>query len=208
MTEPAVVTENPVESRRTQLLDAAASVFAAKGFQRATMREVADEAGVAPGTIYLYFRGKRDLILGLADRIFGAAIDESLARFAHLDIEASIYTIMLEQIRFARRHRALLQALIPEIWIDAELQERFMEAIVAPLLATTSAYLKQREDRGEIRPYSPQTVVQAMAGALLLATILQMASDQAMLQARRDEDVVAEMASLFTHGLLADAARA
>ncbi len=56
-------------ARRTQILDAATRVFASKGFNRATIRDVARDAGVADGTIYNYFANKTDLLFGLLDRL-------------------------------------------------------------------------------------------------------------------------------------------
>jgi AcrR family transcriptional regulator len=58
-----------VAARRTQILDAATQVFARKGFNRATIRDVAKVAGVADGTIYNYFANKTDLLFGLLDRL-------------------------------------------------------------------------------------------------------------------------------------------
>ena len=56
-----------IVARRTQILDAATRVFASKGFNRATIRDVAQAAGVADGTIYNYFANKTDLLFGLLD---------------------------------------------------------------------------------------------------------------------------------------------
>jgi TetR/AcrR family transcriptional regulator, fatty acid metabolism regulator protein len=51
------------EQRRREILGAAVEVFARKGFAEARIREIATAAGVAEGTIYLYFQGKDDLLL-------------------------------------------------------------------------------------------------------------------------------------------------
>src|SRR5207249_11783913 len=48
-------------TRRTQILAAAAGVFARKGFDRATVTEIARAAGLAEGSIYNYFRSKEEL---------------------------------------------------------------------------------------------------------------------------------------------------
>jgi len=58
----------PPEVRREQILDAAARAYTDKGVWSATMSDVADEAGVAKGTIYLYFDSKEKLLAGLQDR--------------------------------------------------------------------------------------------------------------------------------------------
>src|SRR2546428_8876258 len=50
-------------ARRTQILAAAALVFARKGFDRATVTEIARAAGLAEGSIYNYFRSKEELLV-------------------------------------------------------------------------------------------------------------------------------------------------
>jgi len=65
------------KSRRIQA--AASSVFRDKGYEQATMREVAEAAAVATGTLFLYARDKRDLLLWIVnedlDRITAAEIE-------------------------------------------------------------------------------------------------------------------------------------
>ena len=52
-----------LEFRTSEILEAARVVFAQQGFNHSTMDDIADAAGVAKGTLYLYFPSKRDLFL-------------------------------------------------------------------------------------------------------------------------------------------------
>src|SRR5437660_12011340 len=74
---------SPAGGKRERILDAAVRVFAEKGFFGAKVSEIAREAGVADGTIYLYFKSKDDLLISLfedrMERINGALRSE-LAR--------------------------------------------------------------------------------------------------------------------------------
>ena len=51
------------------ILDAAIRVFAEKGFHRARISDIADAAGVADGTIYLYFDNKEHLLLSIFEAV-------------------------------------------------------------------------------------------------------------------------------------------
>src|SRR6516225_12225102 len=51
--------------KRERILDAAIKVFAAEGFYNAKVSQIAQAAGVADGTIYLYFKSKDDLLIQL-----------------------------------------------------------------------------------------------------------------------------------------------
>lgn len=58
----------PRSERRAQLLEAAQSVFVARGYHAAAMDEIADRAGVSKPVLYQHFPGKLDLYLALLDR--------------------------------------------------------------------------------------------------------------------------------------------
>jgi len=54
-------------NKRTLITDAAVEVFAERGFHQARISDIAKRAGVADGTIYLYFRNKEDLLLSMLE---------------------------------------------------------------------------------------------------------------------------------------------
>lgn len=54
------------ERRRQQILSAAKSLFAKRGFHQTTMEEIANEAELSPGTLYLYFKSKDELFAELS----------------------------------------------------------------------------------------------------------------------------------------------
>jgi AcrR family transcriptional regulator len=61
--------EREKERRRQQIMVAAKKVFTDKGFNKATMDDIAGEAELSPGTIYLYFKNKEELYASLSLRI-------------------------------------------------------------------------------------------------------------------------------------------
>src|SRR5436190_12719396 len=83
--------ESQRQDKRARILEAAVRVFADRGFFNATVAEIARAAGVADGTIYLYFKGKDDLLLRLFDEKMAelhqsarAALDEEQGAPARL----------------------------------------------------------------------------------------------------------------------------
>jgi len=57
------------ERRRQQIMVAAKRVFSVRGFNKATMEDIAKEAELSPGTLYLYFKNKDELFSSLSIRI-------------------------------------------------------------------------------------------------------------------------------------------
>jgi TetR/AcrR family transcriptional regulator, fatty acid metabolism regulator protein len=68
---------NKSSDKHHRILDAAVKVFAEKGFFQSKVSEIAREAGVADGTIYLYFKNKDDLLIS----IFEVKMQEVISRF-------------------------------------------------------------------------------------------------------------------------------
>jgi len=62
------VTEAHLEARRSQILDAAWTCFARKGYHQATMQDICQESGLSPGAIYRYFESKEAILKAINDR--------------------------------------------------------------------------------------------------------------------------------------------
>jgi len=70
--------EREKERRRQQIIVAAKRVFSEKGFNKSTMEDIASEAELSPGTLYLYFKNKEELYASLSLRIL---------QFLHIRVE-------------------------------------------------------------------------------------------------------------------------
>lgn len=108
--------QRETRDRRMQILEAAVTLFAERGYQRATVKEIAARAGIAPGTIYLYFRNKRELLLALAETLFRRAAENLLASGSERDVESHLALVLRDRLRFVRENQELLRALATEIW--------------------------------------------------------------------------------------------
>jgi AcrR family transcriptional regulator len=73
--------EREKERRRQQIIVAAKRIFSEKGFNKTTMEDIAKEAELSPGTIYLYFKNKEELSVSLSLRI----LQYLHLRVAHVD---------------------------------------------------------------------------------------------------------------------------
>ena len=71
--------------KRDAILRAAIDTFAARGLFNAQVADVARAAGVAAGTVYLYFRGKDDLLISIFEKTMKEAIAAGRESIASLD---------------------------------------------------------------------------------------------------------------------------
>jgi len=75
----------PEADKRVLILDAATRVFAERGFFGAQVADIARRAGIAAGTVYLYFRSKDELLINVFDRTMQDAIREGREALATID---------------------------------------------------------------------------------------------------------------------------
>jgi AcrR family transcriptional regulator len=147
-----------IKARRAQILDAAAEVFAEKGFARATTKEVASRAGVSEGTIYNYFGSKEDLLIGLMNRLGDIQLrrmhftpdqlDQALKQDAHDFLQGVLRT----RHSFVARSKTILGALVAEMLINREFAEHYYEQTLLLYSESLAQHLQARIERGEIRP--------------------------------------------------------
>ncbi len=100
------------DETRSRILEAALSVFRERGFEKATMREIATEAGVAVGAAYYYFDSKDALVLAFYER---AQFEMHPAIEAALDdantLKERLRIIISAKINYFTPNRKLLGAL-------------------------------------------------------------------------------------------------
>src|SRR3954453_12024126 len=123
--------------RKAQILDAATTVFAQRGFHRTTIRDVAKAAGVADGTIYNYFDNKTALLLGIMDRLNETERrDEDMARADYMDMREFTRQYVRQRMGFVGQEGAqVFQIVLSEALVDADLRELFMQQVFEPTFA-------------------------------------------------------------------------
>jgi len=100
------------DETRGRILEAALSVFRARGFEKATMREIAAEAGVAVGAAYYYFDSKEALVMAFYERSQREMQAEIVAALDHAKtLDARLRAIISRKFSYFAPNRRLLSAL-------------------------------------------------------------------------------------------------
>jgi TetR/AcrR family fatty acid metabolism transcriptional regulator len=148
-------TAAPALDKREAILKAATHVFAKHGFFQSQVADIAREAGVAAGTVYLYFRSKDDLLVSLFERTMREAIAEGRAALEGVaDPRERLTRIARLHLERLGRDRDLAVVFQVELRQSTKFMERF-----------SSTYL--RDYLGQIR----DTIAQGQAGGRFRADI-------------------------------------
>lgn len=133
------------ERRRQEILGAARDVFSAKGFNSATMEEIASKAELSPGTLYLYFKNKEELHTSLSIDILsylGAeiskvvdqdiSVEEKIGRFRDVFIDVYDYDSSILINLFHLQSGETLRNLSDEVMAELKkYSSRAHQAIIA-----------------------------------------------------------------------------
>lgn len=158
----------PVLDKRAAILDAATAIFAKRGFFGSQVADVARAAGIAAGTVYLYFRSKDEILTSIFDRTMQDAIDEGRAALA--DVGDPVERLRrIARMHFTRlgRDRNLAIVFQVELRQTTKFMERFSTTGLRDYLAVIQQTIEDGQARGLFRTsVNPRTASKVFFGAL------------------------------------------
>ena len=186
--------------REERILDSAAAVFARKGFHQATIREIAETADVADGTIYNYFDNKYDLLVAIMGRI--AELEQlpgELAQALQGDVRDFLVEAFRDRLDRIAQGEEMLKAVIPEVFVNQELRDRFYGQYVLRISSLLEQYVQAQVELGRIRQVETPLAVRLVQGMFIGILFLRILGDAPL----RDgwEDVPETFAALVYDGL-------
>jgi TetR/AcrR family transcriptional regulator len=176
MTQPLDFQDQPrwqrrPTERRREILDAAAMVFGAHGFDAATIAEVAEGAGVSPGTVIHYFGSKAALFKSvMEDRLaFGIEEDEALL-IAHRGSYAELLSLLLVRM-WERMNRPGTAELILVGMAQSSSAPGAYETVSGEMVSRCPRLLRgvlqAGIDAGEFRPLDVEKTAKVVAASVL-----------------------------------------
>ena len=186
-------------NRKREIIDAAASLFAEKGFHRTTTKDIADAAQVSEGTLYNYFESKDDLLLGIMDQLSDLPVmGDHLEDGAMPDPRDFLLEMMRQRREMIDENSAMLQSVLSEILVNPELCKRYYQELIIPTESVLVRHIKARVDQGQLRLISPDHMTHILLGLMMGLFVMEVLGDT-MIQ--RDWDALSQLVvSLFIDG--------
>lgn len=158
----------PAADKREAILKAATQVFARNGFFQSQVADIARAAGVAAGTVYLYFRSKDDLLVSLFERTMREAIAEGKAVLQGVaDPRERLTHIARLHLERLGRDRDLAVVFQVELRQSTKFMEHFSSTYLRDYLGLIRDTLAQGQAAGQFRPgINPTIAAKIFFGAL------------------------------------------
>ncbi len=161
-------------ARRAAILAAALEEFAARGFAATRLDDVARRAGVAKGTIYLYFRDKeslfQELVRAMLSPLVGAIEAAPLRDLPIRAVVEMIVDVFVNEI-YATRRKDVIRLIIAEGPRFPKLAEFYYREVIARVLPVVRARLALAVERGELAHDALARFPQLLVAPCLLAII-------------------------------------
>jgi AcrR family transcriptional regulator len=189
------------EFRCSGIEDAAIAVIARRGIDHATVQEIADEAGIAKGTIYVYFHDREELLSRTANRAFDRLLTElepafdSAAPFAE-----QLMAVVLLQLQFFEENAALFRATMALSRRENEVHKNESTGSHRRYLERLEAMFTTAKKRGELRDYDPRAIAAVYRDCLRGVLIRRLEGKS---RASRDDEA-AFVVSILLRGIQAD----
>jgi TetR/AcrR family fatty acid metabolism transcriptional regulator len=185
-----------------KIIQAATKVFAKKGFYNAKVADVAKEAQVADGTIYLYFKNKDDLLISILEAsmdTFVAAVVESMEGVQ--DPVEKLKRFIALHLDLVRQHQDTAQVLQIELRQSSKFMKEYAATKFREYLSLISGILEDGKKSGVFKEIvNPFIVKRAIFGA-----IDEMALEWVLMKKKKYtmDEVADQLCAMFIDGLKA-----
>ncbi len=193
--------------RTREILAAARRVIDQRGLEAVTMEEIAEAAGVAKGTIYLYFQGKDDLIQALISQVGERLVLDLEAIMGRPDSpREKLRQVVAMLLDYLRRERVLFPVYArgsPRWGKPQEGRGGHLQELEEKVQALLTRLFKEGIEAGQFKQANPRLLTFLLRGLVRAVGYYQMAEGQ--------EEVIQEslpvLCSLLASGLMRPAAR-
>ncbi len=189
------------EQRRQSLIDSATAVFAERGYDCATTREVAERANCAEGLIHRYFNGKRGLLLAILESRATQVVEDFVGALPDRDtLEEEIEKVILWHLDTMWERRDFMRVAVSQAAIDSEIGRTINEGIHNERVRLTKEKLDRHKRSGRIRSgVDLEAIAQTITGiGFALGFSFQVSLGQDRVLARR---IAVEAAGTLSHGI-------
>lgn len=150
-------------SKRQAIIEASRKIFATKGYEDTTIAEIAEDAGIAVGTVYLYFRNKREIYTSVSlDQMVALAAVMEDPRIVTLPFEQVPRAIIETIFRICHQNGRLMSLFKVDIQSQEEIQQhKTAEAVITNALDN---FLRQAIAQGQLASFDTEMYAKILFG--------------------------------------------
>jgi AcrR family transcriptional regulator len=162
------------------ILDAALKIFEQKGFNAATTNEIAKEAGIAEGTIFRYFKTKKDILrkilvkaIEVMSPIVVAKPIEMLSNIEGKSEKEILRALLKERLSFVSMQLPIIKTVFAEALIHDDVRQTLLDNIILKIKPRFNDFLDKMITNGKFRNVDTECALRLFIGSLLILPLYQ-----------------------------------
>jgi AcrR family transcriptional regulator len=187
---------------RTRILQAAQRLFASKGFDGTTTRDLAQAAGVAEGTLFRHFPNKKAILVEVATSGWVEILTDLLTELSEMGSYKAVAQVMRRRMWNFQKNADLMRVCFMEVQFHPDLRDRIQLEVITKMTDVGEAFFQTAMDKGIYRKMDAKLVAKVFLGMFAIAgfsnnTIIEPdASPQQM------QEMAEGLADIFLNGVL------
>lgn len=170
-----------LSEKEEKILNAAISIFSEKGFSASTTNEIAKKAGVAEGTIFRYFKTKKDILRGIliqmiqiiGGKVVMKPIEKILADAKDKDMKTLLKEIFYDRMELMDSIFPMTRIIITEALYHEDVREAFYQNVISKAVDVFESIYDNMVENGQIREGLQSRAVMRSAVGNMFIMILQ-----------------------------------
>ncbi len=161
--------------KEQRILKAAIAVFSEKGYNASTTSEIARNAGVAEGTIFKYYKTKKDILHSIlihfinafGSRVIFTSIEKILENADKKELRSLFKELLYDRLKLAESLFPLARIVISEAMFHEDIREALYQSVLPKGISMISAAQKKMMEKGLIRSdVAPTTMLRTTIGCI------------------------------------------
>jgi AcrR family transcriptional regulator len=188
---------------RTRILQAAQRLFAAKGFEGTTTRDLAQTAGVAEGTLFRHFANKKAILVEVATSGWVDILTDLLTELSEMGSYKAIAEVMRRRMWNLQKNADTMRVCFMEVQFHPDLRDRIQTEVIDKMTAVAEAFFQTAIDKGIYRQMDAKLGAKVFLGLFAIAGF----SDSTLIEPNASPQEMQKMAEgladIFLNGVLA-----
>ena len=162
--------ENSMTEKQLSILISAIELFSEKGYEATSTSEIAKNAKVAEGTIFRYYKTKRDLLFAIPSvlsksSLFKIFLDDfsEILNDDHINFETFLRKVILNRRRFVSENAPILKVIIQEVPFHPELRQKILNTVIFPSVNKFTTIIDKFKKQGDIIDIPSSSIVNLIA---------------------------------------------
>lgn len=191
------------EDTRSRILRSALRLFAARGYEATTTKDLAQAATVSEGTLFRHFDTKKSILIEVATLGWVDLLTDLLTELSEMGSYKAVAQVMKRRMLRMHENADLFRVCFIEAQFHPELRDRIQSEVIEKMTDVAEAFFQTAMDRGIYRRTNPKIVAQVFLGMFAIAGF----SEDTIMSPQSSPKAMQEMAEgiadIFLNGVLA-----